>query len=372
MSGAARDGGSGRPGAPVPGAGRGPAEPGGRRTPRRFLILADGALGVLDAKTAVAALRYLPDESVAVLDRAHAGRVSGDLPSLPGRTPVVATVAEGLRLGANALLVGIAPVGGVLPGQWRAWILEGLAAGMDVWSGLHTFLSDDPELREAAARSGATLVDLRRVPEMLPVASARVASLACRVVLTVGSDCNTGKMTTALELHRAALRAGLHSRFVATGQTGILVAGGGLAVDRVISDFVAGAAEQLVMEAAEGADVVFVEGQGSLFHPGYSGVTLGLLHGAAPSHMVLCHQPSRPAIRAGGIPLPGYAARVSAYETAAGWVRPARVAGLALNTFDLEPSRARAEVERAAAETGLPAADLIRDGAGPLLAALRT
>ncbi|MBI5835732.1 MAG: DUF1611 domain-containing protein [Candidatus Eisenbacteria bacterium] len=345
--------------------------PGGARRPRRFLILADGALGILDAKTAVGALRYLPEEVAAVLDRAHAGRTSGEVLGVPGAAPVVATVAEGLALGANALLVGIAPVGGELPPQWRAWLLEGLAAGMDVWSGLHTFLSDDAQLAAAARRSGARIADLRRVPEMLPVATARAAELLCTVCLTVASDCNSGKMTVALELHRAARRAGMRSRFVATGQTGILLAGSGLAVDRVISDFVAGAAEQLVLEAAEGADVVFVEGQGSLFHPGYSGVTLGLLHGASPGHMVLCHQPTRTATRAGGIRFPGYRGMIEAYEAAAGWVRPARVVAVALNTFDLPGERAREELARARSETGLPAADVVRHGADTLLEALR-
>jgi len=342
----------------------------GEPAARRFLILADGALGVLDSKTAVAVLRYLPEQVAAVLDRRHAGRIAGDLLDLPSRAPVVADVAAGRALGANALLVGIAPVGGGLPGEWRAWLSEGLAAGMDVWSGLHVFLAEDPEFAVLAGRSGARIHDLRRVPEVLPVAAARAAALPCHVLLTVGSDCNTGKMTVALEIHRAALRAGLDSRFVATGQTGVLIAGSGMSVDRVISDFVAGAAEQLVLEAAPGADLVVVEGQGSLFHPGYSGVTLGLMHGAAPDLLALCHQPTRTSIRHGGMLIPSYPEMVRAYETAAAWVRPARVVGLALNTFDLPPERAAAEVARAAAETGLPAADVIRDGAEALVAAL--
>jgi uncharacterized NAD-dependent epimerase/dehydratase family protein len=242
---------------------------------------------------------------------------------------------------------------------------------MDVWSGLHTLLADDPELAELARLRGARLHDLRRVPDQLPVATARAASLPCDILLTVGSDCNTGKMTVALELHRAAGRAGISSRFVATGQTGVLIAGAGVSVDRAVADFIAGAAEQLVLEAAPGAELVVVEGQGSLFHPGYSGVTLGLMHGAAPNLMVLCHQPSRRAIRHGGVPLPGYRDMVAAYETAAGWVRPARVVGLALNTFDLPAAQSRAEVSRAAEETGLPAADVIRDGADEFLRAVR-
>jgi len=318
----------------------------------------------------VGALRYIPEQVAAVLDRTHAGKSAGEVLGLPASAPVVGSVEEGRRLGANAVLVGIAPVGGGLPAEWRGWILEALRAGMDAWSGMHQFLADDPALAAAARESGARIVDLRRVPDSLPVATARAAELPCPVVLMVGSDCNVGKMTAALELHRAALRRGRRSRFVATGQTGIVIAGSGMALDRVISDFVAGAAERLVLEAGPEADMIIVEGQGSIFHPGYSGVTLGLLHGAAPSHLVLCHEASRREIRHSRRPIPAYTEMITAYESAAAWVRPAPVVAIALNTFNLRPEEAREACRRASAETGLPAADFVRDGAEGALEAL--
>jgi uncharacterized NAD-dependent epimerase/dehydratase family protein len=238
---------------------------------------------------------------------------------------------------------------------------------------MHTFLEDDPEFAALARASGSKFHDLRKVPLSMPVASRKAAGLPCAVVVAVGSDCNVGKMTSMLELHRACREAGIRSRFVATGQTGILVEGSGLAVDRMISDFAAGAVESLVLEAAEGADVILVEGQGSIYHPGYSGVTLSLLHGAAPDALLLCHQPPRTEIRgkAGGNPIPGYAEMVHDYQRAAGWVRPARVLGLSLNTFDLDEDAAWAERERAARETRLPVADPVRWGVGDLLEALQ-
>jgi uncharacterized NAD-dependent epimerase/dehydratase family protein len=218
-------------------------------------------------------------------------------------------------------------------------------------------------LARHAKERGRALVDLRRVPETLPVASARVREVSARVTLTVGSDCNVGKMTAAWELARLL---GDRAAFVATGQTGILLAGRGLAVDRVVSDFVAGAAEALVLDAAPGHDHVVVEGQGSIVHPGYAGVTLGLLLGALPHAMILCHQPSRTTIRHGGIPIPPLPELVRRYEDALAPIRPGRVVAVALNTFDLPEREARLAVQAAAQATGLPTTDPVRFGAAPL------
>jgi uncharacterized NAD-dependent epimerase/dehydratase family protein len=208
------------------------------------------------------------------------------------------------------------------------------------------------------------------VPATLPVATARVREVTAHVALTVGSDCNTGKMTVAWELVRALKARGVAAAFVATGQTGVLLEGRGLAVDRVVSDFVAGAAELLVLDAAPGHDWVVVEGQGSLIHPGYSGVTLGLLHGALPHAMILCHQPSRTEIRHGGIPIPPLPELVRRYEDALAPLRPGRVVAVALNTYDLDAAAARRAIDDAQAATGLPATDPVRFGTGPLVDAL--
>ncbi len=259
-------------------------------------------------------------------------------------------------------------------------------------------LAEDPELSALAAGHGAELVDLRAVPGDLPVAAGRARGTAAFRVLTVGSDCATGKMTAALEIRRELEARGLSCGFGATGQTGIALEGSGIAVDAVKSDFVAGAAERLTLEAAAGRELVLIEGQGSIFHPGYSAVTLGLLHGAMPEAMVLTWMPSRPRIHGEDYawtelpPLDGIAA---AYEEAAAWAWPGgeaspsagggaddgsaagappaggpgetpRVVAVACTTYDMEPGPAREAVERARELTGLPASDPIRHGAGPL------
>ncbi len=194
-------------------------------------------------------------------------------------------------------------------------------------------------------------------------------------MLTVGSDCNVGKMTAALEIVRALEAAGERAAFVATGQTGVFIADRGVVVDAVVADFVAGEVEALVLEAAAQSEIVVVEGQGALHHPAYSGVTLALLHGAAPAAMVLCHQAGRDRIRVGpgkeaSWPVPALTSLVTAYESAAAWLKSASVVGVALNTLGLEEGAARAACERASRETGLPATDPVRFGAGPLAAAI--
>jgi len=337
---------------------------------RRFVVLVEGSLGVLDAKTAVGLLRYAPESVVALLDSTRAGSTAGDVLGFGGDIPIVGTLEAALPLGPDALLVGIAPVGGRLPDAWRALLLAALDRGLDLWAGLHTFLGMDPELAQRARERGRTLVDLRAVPDELPVAAARVRDVHAHVVLTVGSDCNSGKMTAAWELHRGLLARGVRSAFVATGQTGILLAGRGLAIDRVIADFAAGAAEALVLAAADDHEVVVVEGQGSLLHPGYAGVTLALLHGALPHSMILCHQATRTRIRHGDVAIPPLPELVRRYEDALAPVRPGRVVAAAIATFDLDADAARFAIEGAARTLALPACDPVRDGVDALVDAV--
>jgi uncharacterized NAD-dependent epimerase/dehydratase family protein len=341
----------------------------------RFLIIADGAFGPETSKTADCAIRYVPERVAAVLDSATAGRTAQQVLGFGGSIPVVGTLEEGLALRPTALLIGIAPRGGRLPDAWRGWIATAIDHGLDIWSGLHTLIGDDPELAARAAAKGVRIFDLRKPPDGLPVSNGRARLVDALVVLTVGTDCNTGKMTAQLELLRGLAARGLRTRFVATGQTGILIAGRGIAVDAVVADFIGGAAEQMVLEAAGEAEVVLVEGQGSLFHPGYSGVTLGLLHGSCPAAMILCHKVSRRLIGEyhkgeAWREIPPLAEVVRVYEAAAGWIHPSRVIGVALNTYDLPERTAAAAVERAARDTGLPATDPVRFGAGQLVEAI--
>ena len=323
-----------------------PSAPPGARPLVRHLILADGDFTPLLSKTANSVIRYQPERVVAVLDRSQAGKTVQQVLGFGGDIPVVASMAEGLALGANSVLIGIAPVGGGLPATWHAWLVEALEGGCDIVSGLHTFLGNDPALADAARRHGRTITDIRRPPAGLPVASGRTRDLEPLVVLTVGTDCNVGKMTAQLQLVDGLNARGLRTNFVATGQTGIMIEGWGIAVDAVVADFIAGAAEEITLRGAEGADVVLVEGQGSINHPGYSGVTLGLLHGTAPDAMILCHQATRKHIgdyrKAAWLELPPLAEYVQLYETMANLVHPARVVGIALNTYDMTEDEARA------------------------------
>ena len=343
----------------------------------RFLIVADGQFGPMTSKTANSCIRYFPERIVAVFDRLEAGKTVQDVLGFGGSIPVVGDFAAGLAAGggATALIVGIAPAGGRLPDEWRTWLKLAIERKVEIWSGLHTFISDDPELGALARRLGVRILDARKPPANLPIADGRAGEVNAYVVHAVGSDCNVGKMTAMLEVRNALVRAGHKARFVATGQTGIFIEGWGTAVDAVVADFVAGAAEELVLKAAQDSDIVLVEGQGSLLHPGYSGVTLGLLHGSMPRGLILCHQSSRDYIgdyhgRTPWVKIPPLSELIELYEAAARPVLPTKVIGICLNTYDLDDGAARAAVRSAQDETGLPAADPVRFDPAPLARAV--
>ncbi|HEY5496239.1 MAG TPA: DUF1611 domain-containing protein, partial [Candidatus Limnocylindrales bacterium] len=261
--------------------------------PRRLVILTEGEFGPHHAKTAWGVIRYGRDEIVAILDSTIAGRNVDEW--LPGHDiPAVATLGEALAIPGrprpNALLIGIAPTGGRLPDEWRTVLLEAIREGLELHSGLHTLLGDDPEIAAAAASAGVRIVDYRRAPDRMDCAVGRRHLPGRRVILTVGTDCAIGKMSVALDLRRAALEAGDRAVFVPSGQTGMMIDGWGVAVDRVISDFLNGTVEWLVEQGEAMGDWIILEGQGSLDHPAYSSVTLGLIHGATPHAMVLVHK----------------------------------------------------------------------------------
>jgi uncharacterized NAD-dependent epimerase/dehydratase family protein len=331
-------------------------------TVKRYLILAEGRSGDPHyGKTMRGVVRYAEDPTVVVLDSERVGESYGGI-------PIVGTVADALAYEPTAALVGVATQGGRFPPAWHELLREAIAAGLDVENGLHEYLTDDPELVELARARGVELRDLRKPPAGLNVPTGANLELDARVVLTVGSDCAIGKMTVSLELDREAKRRGLKSVFVPTGQTGIAIAGWGISVDAVVSDFTAGAAEQLVVEgASRGGELLWVEGQGALLHPAYSGVTLGLIHGSAPHAFVLCHL-------AGSTEIEGYPGHslgtlselVELHERIALPARPAKVAAIALNTRHLDERAARAAIAEAIRETGLPADDPVRFGAGGL------
>ncbi len=336
-------------------------------------ILTDGLFHDSHAKTAHGVIRYGQRPVVAVVDERHAGRTAEEVvPYCARPVPIVASVAEAVELGARSLLIGVAPAGGRLTTEWRGVLEEAMARGLDVEAGLHTVLAEDDELVASAARHGVRLHDLRVAPRNLDVpVGPRSRPAGVRVVHTVGSDCAIGKMSVVLELDRAARERGLASVFVATGQTGIAISGWGTAVDHVVADYIAGAAERLVLGGAERGDLLFVEGQGALFHPAYSGVTLGLLHGTAPDVLVLAHAAGRETVSDyPDVPLPALPDLILAYEAVCAPIRPARVAAVAVNTVGLDADAARAAVAEVEDRCGLPADDAVRFGPARLLEAV--
>ncbi len=345
---------------------------------RRLLILTEGQFGQSHAKTAYGVIRFGRDDVVAVLDSSQAGRdVAEFMPGHPA--PIVATLAEAMALvpPPDSLLIGIAPTGGKLPDAWRATILDAIAAGLDVLSGLHTFIGDDPEFASTAAVHGTRIVDYRRPPDRLETSVGRRHEPGKRVLLTVGTDCAIGKMSVALELRKAAVANGDAAVFVPTGQTGMMIDGWGVAVDRLIADFAQGTVEWLVEQAEAMGDWILVEGQGSLDHPAYSAVTLALIHGATPQGLILVHKPGLAEHDFDHLPeasfpiasLPGF---IRVHEAVAGLVAPSSVVAVALNT-SLYPDDADARriIHEIAEETGLPTADPVRFGADGLWAAVR-
>jgi len=347
------------------------------RSRRRLAILAEGNFSFHHGKTAVGVIRYGPDDVVAVIDSTQApGNVSAILPDRD--IPIVATLDEALARSPrpDTLLIGIAPTGGRLPDSWRAVILAAIQAGLDVHSGLHTFLGDDPELAAAAADAGTRIVDYRRPPARMETSVGRRHSPGKRVLLTVGTDCAIGKMSVALELRKAAIAAGRSASFVPTGQTGMMIEGWGVAVDRLISDFAQGTVEWMTEEGERRGDWVIVEGQGSLDHPAYSSVTLALIHGATPQAMVLVHKAGQTEhdfdhLPEASFPIAELRPFIDLHEKVAGLIAPSRVVAVAVNTSAIaDESAARAEIARIEAETGLPTDDPVRFGAGPLWAAI--
>jgi uncharacterized NAD-dependent epimerase/dehydratase family protein len=319
------------------------------------------------AKTAVGILRYADYEVAAVLDRAKPGdRVPDHVPGLPD-VPIVASMDDAPDV--DALVVGIAPIGGGFDESWRPDVRTAIERGCDVVAGLHYFLADDEEFAALAADHGVEVWDVRRPPDDLTVSEGVAADVDADVVLTVGTDCSTGKMTTSKELVLAAREAGVDAAMVPTGQTGIMVEGWGTPIDRVVSDFVAGAVEDLILAAATDHDLLVVEGQGSIVHPAYSAVTCGILHGAMADRLVMCHVAGREAIHGyESFPIPDPGRHVDLYESLAAPVHATEVVAGALNTASLPDDAAAREALDAYGEAlGAPATDPVRFDAAEVL-----
>lgn len=338
---------------------------------RRILALAEGRFSPLRSKTANAALIYMPGETVAIIDSTKAGKTAQEILGYGGTVPVVASVEEGIQFVPTHLLIGIAPTGGRLPEVWRDWIKTAIKNKMHILSGLHTILSDDGEFSTLAAENNVTITDWRKVPHEYEVVSkANFRTRKAKTILTVGADCNIGKMTTMLQVYNEFLKRGLKSDFIGTGQTGIMISGKGIAVDAIISDYIAGSIEKCIDASnADGYNYIFVEGQGALTHQGYSGVTFGLLHGTMPDAMIMCVQPTRTHDDY-GLPIPDLNKLIKLHESVIEFFRPTKIVGIGINSIGLTDEQSRDEAKKLEDKTGLPAIDTFRFGGSKLTDAL--
>ena len=337
---------------------------------RRIVILSEGYFGDLEAKTASGLIMYRPEEVVAVIDSTKAGKSVQEILGFGGKIPIVKDLEASLKYGPNALLIGIAPRGGKLPDEWRVQVKQALENGLDVISGLHDMLNEDSELSMIAILKKAKIWNLRESKRFNKVAIGDPKLINAKVVLTVGTDCKVGKMITTIEMAKEAKNWGWNPFFVATGQTGMVIADNGIPIDSIIGDFMSGALEEFLIEKSKLHDLLVVEGQGTIIHPGYSGVSLALIHGSLPDAMVLCHFPGRKKIKNYNISIPPLSELIKLHEEVAKPVKPCKVIGISLNTRELEEKEAKEEIKKIEAETGLPTTDPVRFGCKKLVKAL--
>ncbi|WP_204138738.1 DUF1611 domain-containing protein [Halomicronema sp. CCY15110] len=323
-------------------------------------------------KTGLSILRYSPLNIVAVVDEQQAGKDLKAVTGIDRDVPIVESVQAALALQPSVLMIGIAPSGGALPEPWYEEVKAAVKAGLNVVNGLHTPMATDPQLTPHV-QSSQWIWDVRQEPQGLGIASAAAKSLSCRRVLPVGTDMAIGKMSTNLELHKLAQQRGIRSKVIATGQTNMMLGDDGIPLDTIRVDFAAGAVEQQVMKYGPDHDILFIEGQGSIFHPG-STATLPLMRGSQPTHLILVHRLGQTHIRNHPtIPTPSLSEAIRIYEViaaAGNCFTPAKTVGIALNTYGFDETLAKDAIAAATQETGLLATDVIRFGAEPLLDAI--
>jgi len=335
---------------------------------RLAILLHNGTVGA-KGKTGLALLRYSENPIVAVIDETCPGGNLQTLTGIPREVPIVASMDEALALKPDVLAIGLAPSGGILPAPWYAEVRQAVAAGVSVMNGLHTWMNEDPELANQL-QPGQWIWDMRQEPDVLTVGSGKARELTCRRVLAVGTDMAVGKMSTCIELNRATQRRGLQSKLIATGQTALMLGADGIPLDAVRVDFASGAVEQAVVRNALGQDVLYVEGQGSIFNPA-STATLPLLRGSQPTHLVLVHKLGMTEIQHfPGFSLPPLTQVIQLYEalaTAGGTFGNAKIAGIALNTFGTREAEAKVAISAVTEATQRPCTDVVRFGAELIL-----
>ena len=332
---------------------------------RRIVILAERRLGPLTSKMANGVIRYLKNEVVAVIDSRNAGKVVQDVLDFGGDIPIYSSLEEAISHNPNILLVGISQKGGKFPSEWYPLIITAIQNRLHIISGLHDYLNDIAEFKVLADKYNIRLTDLRQTKKTGIVARGLAKKFKSKIVLTVGTHGNVGKMTATIEIVKHMQKIGKAADWVATGQIGILIKGKGIAVDTIKGDFISGAVETAVANVDGRFEYVFVEGQGSIQHLGYSAVALALLHGCLPDAMVLCHR-TGVGISDYGIDTDNLVRMIELHESLVSFVKPAKVVAIAVNTFNLSEDKALSYLEGVRQKTGLPATDPIRFGADPI------
>ncbi len=338
---------------------------------RLAILLHEGITGS-QGKTGLTLLRYSPAQVVCAIDRAVAGQSLRELSGIDRDVPIVDSVTAALTYQPDVLAIGIAPSGGIIPDSWFGELREAVAAGVSIVNGLHTPLANHPQLVDLL-QLGQWIWDVRQEPQGLKIGTGAAKNLPCQRVLMVGTDMAIGKMSAALELQRTCDRRGVRSKFIATGQAGMMISGDGVALDAVRVDYAAGAIEAEVMRHGRDYDLLLVEGQGSLLHPG-STATLPLIRGSQPTKLILLHQIGQETIRnCPDVKIPPLAEVVGLYEQIAGCAGAfgtVPVVAIALNGGKLADEVVRAEIDRVSSLTGLPCTDAVRFGADVLLDAI--
>ncbi|ACK68263.1 protein of unknown function DUF1611 [Rippkaea orientalis PCC 8801] len=332
------------------------------------ILLHQGITGTR-GKTGLAYLRYGEASIVAVIDRECTGQSLSTLTGIAKDIPIVANLEEAFAYHPDVLLIGIAPSGGALPDDLLAEVIQAVNSGLSIVNGLHTPLA--PQF--GTLKLGQWIWDIRQEPPGLTVGTAKARSLPCKRFLTVGTDMVIGKMSACLELHSASKKRGIKSKFIGTGQGGIMISGAGIPLDAIRVDFAAGAVEQIVVNSGNDYDVLWIEGQGSLLHPG-STATLPLIRGSQPTGLLLVHRPGQTHISScPDVAIPPLPDVINLYETVAsvaGAIEPVKVKAIVLNTFHLDDEKAQQAIKTIETQTGLPCTDVVRFGAEDLLDSL--
>ncbi len=334
---------------------------------KRAVIFAEGEFTGRFSKTARGILKYGSYDIIAVIDSTLQGKFVHEFLPITKKIPFVRSLKEVLDKKPEVFILGIAPRGGQLPPSWREVIEEAIRNKLDIYNGLHLFLGKDEEFKKRAQEYDVSIWDSRAYPSNLEVATAKVLVLRSKIILTIGTDCAIGKMSATYELHHEARKRNLKSVFIPTGQTAIMIEGKGISIDAVPGDFMSGACEKMILDYGQNADYIFVEGQGSLSHLGYSNTSLALLHGSLPTHLVLCHDPSRKHIKDTPFPMPTIERTIELNTLITPPFRRAKVCGISLNTSSMNENDARKMIEEYEKKYELPTTDAMRFGTRNIL-----